>query len=93
MGTEVVDFEDIHAFKMSVKYNEITVKSRENTFEHHIHSECEIYLNISGDVSLRILSRCLKKIRHNTAAIQKTRRGTKNAAVLTRLANAVHSIK
>ena len=63
MGTEVVDFEDIHAFKMSVKYNEITVKSRENTFEHHIHSECEIYLNISGDVSLRILSRCLKNSR------------------------------
>lgn len=42
MGTEVVDFEDIHAFKMSVKYNEITVKLRGNTFEHHIHSACEI---------------------------------------------------
>ena len=34
-----------------IVYNEIDSTSNLNTFDAHIHDECEIYINISGDVS------------------------------------------
>ena len=44
-------FNEIKSFDISVKYIEIDSDSQENVFDSHTHEECEIYLNLSGDVS------------------------------------------
>lgn len=44
-------FEGIKPFKMDVTYSEINSASPLNTHDHHIHDRCEIYINLSGDVS------------------------------------------
>ena len=38
-------------FKIRAVYSEITKSSNENVNHSHIHDECEIYVNLSGDVS------------------------------------------
>ncbi len=45
------NYEKINAFDFQIKYNDITQESPQNTFHSHIHEECEIYINLSGDVS------------------------------------------
>ena len=37
--------------RLQVAYSELDSKSKQNTFDSHIHNECEIYINLSGDVS------------------------------------------
>ena len=44
-------FDGIHPFDFSIKYIELYSDSPENVFDSHIHEECEIYLNLSGDIS------------------------------------------
>lgn len=44
-------FCNIHPFDVSVVYAELYANSKENVNASHIHEECEIYVNLSGDVS------------------------------------------
>ncbi len=41
----------VSAFSLRAVYSELTKESIENTNHSHIHDECEIYVNLSGDVS------------------------------------------
>lgn len=47
-------FKAIHPFEVSATYTELDAYSRDNVFESHIHNECEIYINLSGDVSFAV---------------------------------------
>lgn len=51
MKSDNEHFNEIKSFDVSVKYTELYSDSPENVFDSHIHEECEIYLNLSGDVS------------------------------------------
>ena len=44
-------FDGIKPFDVSAKYVEIYADSPGNTYASHIHEECEIYVNLTGDVS------------------------------------------
>lgn len=44
-------FKEIHPFEVKSSYIELDAHSPENVFDSHIHNECEIYINLSGDVS------------------------------------------
>lgn len=44
-------------FDLMAKYIELDHHSAENVFEAHIHEECEIYVNLSGDVSFVVENR------------------------------------
>ncbi len=44
-------FESVRAFDFSTRYLELHADSVENVDDSHIHEECEIYVNLSGDVS------------------------------------------
>lgn len=52
-----VFFPAVSPFSMQVAYVDIDSHSSLNQFEHHIHPECEIYLNLSGDVSFMVEDR------------------------------------
>ncbi len=39
------------SLRIQASYSEVDSKSKLNTFDSHIHNECEIYINLSGDVS------------------------------------------
>ena len=41
-------------FEFQIRYVEITRDSPQNQFDSHVHSECEIYINLSGDVSFMV---------------------------------------
>lgn len=47
-------FSKITPFDFYIKYIEINSKSSLNTFDSHIHDKCEIYINLSGDVSFSV---------------------------------------
>lgn len=44
-------FDGVRDFDMSITYSELYADSVENVNDSHIHEECEIYVNLSGDVS------------------------------------------
>lgn len=44
-------FREIKPFHIMVSYNELYADSPENIYDAHIHEECEVYINVSGDVS------------------------------------------
>jgi len=49
----IINFEEIKNFDFSIHYSEtIPIKPYESNS--HIHSECEIYINLSGDVSFMV---------------------------------------
>lgn len=50
-------FNEIKPFDFDINYTVIDVNSPENVFDSHIHEECEIYINISGDVSFVVENR------------------------------------
>lgn len=52
MNTKDIDFESINPFKMNISYLDENIPQIKST--QHIHSECEIYFNISGDVSFMV---------------------------------------
>ncbi len=45
MNTKDIDFESINPFKMNISYLDENIPQIKST--QHIHSECEIYFNIS----------------------------------------------
>ncbi len=47
-------FNGLAPFDFFVTYSDIDVKSPLNTTETHIHKECEIYINLSGDISFEV---------------------------------------
>lgn len=47
-------FSGIKPFDMMISYVEIDSKSPLNVHDAHIHDECEIYINVSGDVSFAV---------------------------------------
>lgn len=50
----IVHFPGINEFTYQIHYIETNAFSTENVFHSHIHSECEIYLNLSGNVSFMV---------------------------------------
>ena len=50
-------FDAIHPFWMQVSYSELDAQSKENVREHHVHPECEIYINLTGDVDFMVEDR------------------------------------
>lgn len=50
-------FDAIQPFWMQVSYSELRAQSKENVREHHIHPECEIYINLTGDVDFMVENR------------------------------------
>lgn len=51
MKTNTINFEEINSFDMLIKYVDIYPDSPLNEYNNHIHNKCEIYINLSGDVS------------------------------------------
>ncbi len=49
-----ISFEEIKPFEISASYVELDMNSPENDFNHHTHDVCEIYFNLSGDVSFMV---------------------------------------
>lgn len=47
----------ISPFDFRISYVEITRDSPENQYDSHVHSECEIYINLTGDVSFMVEDR------------------------------------
>ena len=47
-------FNGLNPFDISVKYCELNSYAPENVHDYHIHNECEIYINLSGDVSFSV---------------------------------------
>ncbi len=47
-------FTQLNSFDLSVVYSETTSTSESNVHHQHAHEECEIYVNISGDVSFAV---------------------------------------
>ena len=54
MKSNQLAFSKFYPFQFSVNYIDIDAKASENQHEHHVHAECEIYLNLSGDVSFMV---------------------------------------
>lgn len=50
----IIDFPQIYPFHMDIKYIDTTKASNLNQNDPHIHAECEIYLNLTGDVSFMV---------------------------------------
>lgn len=47
----------IQPFWMQIAYCELNAQSKENVREHHVHPECEIYINLTGDVDFMVENR------------------------------------
>lgn len=54
MNTKNIEFSTVSGFDLTARYAELDESSPENTFDSHIHEECEIYINLSGDVSFEV---------------------------------------
>ena len=50
-------FNEINEFDFNIKYINIDRHSELNVHDSHIHKECEIYINLSGDVSFAVENR------------------------------------
>lgn len=50
-------FDLVNMFDMKVTYSETDCNMSENQFDAHVHEECEIYINLSGDVSFMVENR------------------------------------
>lgn len=53
-NTTNIQFNQVFPFDMSISYVELDSFSPENEFNSHVHTECEIYINVSGDVSFMV---------------------------------------
>ncbi len=49
-----VDFDETAKFSMDIRYINIDANSKENVNDSHVHKECEIYFNLTGDVSFMV---------------------------------------
>jgi len=52
-----LSYAPMNAFEMKLSYVEITRDSPNNQYNSHVHPECEIYVNLSGDVSFMVENR------------------------------------
>ena len=52
-----VFFPSVNSFSLQISFCDFDSHSKLNQFEHHIHRKCEIYLNLSGDVSFMVEDR------------------------------------
>lgn len=57
MKTNKIHFQEINPFDFQIKYINIDSKNPVNVHTSHIHEECEIYVNLSGDVSFLVENR------------------------------------
>ncbi len=51
---QTVDLAAVHPFTCDIHYAEIDRHAPENTVDSHIHSRCEVYINLCGDVSFMV---------------------------------------
>lgn len=51
---KTVNYNSVNPFRLNIRYVAIDSNSPENVYDSHIHTECEIYINISGDVSFMV---------------------------------------
>ena len=51
MKTNNINFKGLHPFELQIKYLNIDDQNPGNVHTSHIHDKCEIYINLSGDVS------------------------------------------
>ena len=63
-----VHFESVKPFDFSITYTELYADSIENVNDSHIHEECEIYVNLSGDVSF-IVENNIYPVKHGDIII------------------------
>ena len=49
-----ISFGKINRFDLLIKHSTIDMASEENVLKPHIHSGCEIYINVTGDVSFMV---------------------------------------
>ena len=49
-----MDFDGTSPFRLRVKYVDILPDDPTNSHDDHIHTECEIYINLTGDVSFMV---------------------------------------
>ena len=49
-----INYSGIAPFHFSLHYVELDASSPKNQFDSHVHPQCEIYLNLSGDVSFMV---------------------------------------
>ena len=61
-------FNEIKPFDFSIVFSELYPDSPENVFDSHIHEECEIYLNLSGDVSF-VVEESIYPVKHGDIII------------------------
>ena len=54
MRKQAETFQGINPFNFSIAYSETDSASKANVHDNHIHKECEIYVNVSGDVSFSV---------------------------------------
>ena len=54
MLAKELTFHGMSPFRLTVRYLDITADSPINQHESHIHEECEIYLNLSGDITFEV---------------------------------------
>lgn len=54
MKSNELSFGAIAPFNFSVKYSELKSSSPLNVNDSHVHAECEIYVNVSGDVAFAV---------------------------------------
>lgn len=54
MNRQTISFDGMSPFWIRTAYADIDSKSSLNTHQSHIHEECEIYINVSGDVSFAV---------------------------------------
>lgn len=54
MESNNIHYKKINSFDFSVTYAEVFSTSPENEHSHHVHNACEIYVNVSGDVSFMV---------------------------------------
>lgn len=54
IGITKIDFPSISNFSFNIKYNQTDKKTHFHEIDVHTHSECELYINISGDVSFMV---------------------------------------
>ena len=54
INRSTINFPSLLPFEVNASYVEINRKSPENQHDSHVHPECEIYINLSGDVSFMV---------------------------------------
>lgn len=65
MESQMISFPQIEAFPFQITYTQIDRYSPRNTFHSHTHPQCELYVNVSGDVSFMVEDRIYPVSRGN----------------------------